>query len=93
MRKAGLILDFESDSGSIANYLESQIQEEDDGTLLLMQSGLIDRILEAMVLKNANPKDTPATEAVGANKQSPSFNGKYNYRSVIGMMMYLTSST
>jgi hypothetical protein len=33
MRKAGLILDIESDSGSIANYLGIQIQEEDDGTL------------------------------------------------------------
>jgi hypothetical protein len=93
MRKAGLILDIESDSGSIANNLGIQIQEEDDGTLLLTQSGLIDRKFEAMDLKNANPKDTPATEAVGANKQSPSLDGKYNYRSVIGMMMYLTSST
>jgi hypothetical protein len=92
MRDAGLILDVKSDSGSIANYLGIQIQEEDDGTLLLTQSGLIDRILKAMDLKNANPKDTTATEAVGANKQ-PSFDGKYNYRSVIGMMMYLTSST
>jgi hypothetical protein len=92
MCNAGLILDIESDSGSIANYLRIQIQEEDDGTLLLTQSGLIDRILEAMDLKNANPKDTPATEAVGANKQSPSFNWNYNYRSVIGMMMYLTST-
>jgi hypothetical protein len=93
IRKAGLILDVESDSGSIANYLRIQIQEEADGTLLLTQSGLMDRILEAMDLKNPNPKDTPATEAVGANKQSPSFDGKYNYGSVIGMMMYLTSST
>jgi hypothetical protein len=93
MHSTGLILDIESDSGSIANYLGIQIQEEDDGTLLLIQSGLIDRILEAMDLKNANPKDTPATEAVGAYKQSPSFDGKYNYRSIIGMMMYLTSST
>jgi hypothetical protein len=81
MRNAGLILNIESDSGSIANYLGIQIQEEDDGTLLLTLSGLIDRILEAMDLKNANPKDTPATEAVGANKQSPLFDGKYNYRS------------
>jgi hypothetical protein len=71
MCKASLILDVESDSGSIANYRRIQIQEEDDGTLLLTQSGLIHRILEAMDLKNANPKDTPATEAVGANKQSP----------------------
>jgi hypothetical protein len=93
MRQAGLILDVESDSGSIANYLGIQIQEEDDGTLLLTQSGLIDRILEAMDLKNANPKDTPATEAVRANKQLPPFDGKYNYWSIIGVMMYLTSST
>jgi hypothetical protein len=55
---AGLILHIESDSGSIANYLGIQIQEEDDGTLLLTQSGLIDRIQEAIDLKNANPKDT-----------------------------------
>jgi hypothetical protein len=95
MHNAGLILDVLSFSlsGSIANYLGIQIQEEDDGTLLLTQSGLIDRTLEAMDLKNANPKDTPATEAVGVNNQSPSFDGKYNYCSVIGMMMYLTSST
>jgi hypothetical protein len=93
MHDAGLILDIESDSGSIANYLGIQIQEEDNGNLLLTQSGLIDRILEALDIKNANPKDTPATEAVGANKQSPSFDGKYNYWSVISMMMYQSSST
>jgi hypothetical protein len=40
-----------------------------------------------MDLKNANPKDTTAMEAVGANKQSPSFDSKYNYQSIIGMMM------
>jgi hypothetical protein len=56
MCNASLILDVESDSGSIANYLGIQIQEEDDGTLLLTQSGLINRILEAMDIKNANPK-------------------------------------
>jgi hypothetical protein len=36
MCNAGLILDVESDSGSIANYVGIQIQKEDDGTLLLM---------------------------------------------------------
>jgi hypothetical protein len=71
MRDASLILDVKSDSGSIANYLGIQTQEEGDGTLLLPQSGLIDRILEAMDLKNAIPKDTPATEAIGVNKHHP----------------------
>jgi hypothetical protein len=93
MRSAGLILDIESQQGSIANYLGIQIQEQDDGTLLLTQSGLVERVLEAMDLEDANPKDTPASEALGSNKDSPTFDGKYNYRSVIGMIMYLTSST
>jgi hypothetical protein len=93
MRSAGLILDIESQQGSIANYLGIQIQEQDDGTLLLTQSGLVERVLEAIDLKDANPKDTPASEALGSNKDSPTFDGKYNYRSVIGMIMYLTSST
>jgi hypothetical protein len=48
MHKAGLILDIESNSGSITNYVRIQIQEEDNGTLLLTLSGLIDQILEAM---------------------------------------------
>jgi hypothetical protein len=43
-------------------------QEEDDGTLLLTQSGLINCIIEAMDLKNTNPKNTPAMEAIGMNK-------------------------
>jgi hypothetical protein len=93
LRNAGLDLDKESTSGNIANYLGIEIRRERDGTLVLTQKGLIKRILEAMSLESANPKDTPAIKVLGSFKDSPPFSGSYNYRSVVGMMMYLTSST
>ena len=35
-----------------------------DGGLILKQEGLIDRIIEATGMQDANPKDTPATEVL-----------------------------
>jgi hypothetical protein len=64
-----------------------------DGSILLTQVGLITRIIDAMGLQNANPKDTPATETLGSYKEAPRFSGDYNYRSVIGMCLYLTGTT
>lgn len=59
----------------------------------MSQPGLIDRILETMCLKEAAPKETPATSPLGKCTDSPQPSGAINYRSVVGMLMYLVGNT
>jgi len=65
----------------------------EDDSLELTQRGLIDRIIEAMGLQNANAKYIPAIEALGKSKDKALFNERFSYRSVIGMLMYLGNTT
>jgi len=69
------------------------IQKLDDGSLELTQQGLINRIIEGMGLQNANPKYTPVTDTLGKGKDKAVFNERFNYRSIIGMLMYLGNTT
>jgi hypothetical protein len=65
-----------------------------DGSLLLAQTGLIKRILVDFGLTDsASTKVTPVAEILGAHKASAPFEDSYNYRSVIGKIMYLSSNT
>ena len=81
------------DEGSLASYLGVQIEETNDGSLNLSQPGLTERIIEALGLSTSAAKDTPASHPIGRCANSPPATGKFNYRSVIGMMMYLGNNT
>ena len=57
----------------------------------MLQQGLIDRIIEATSMGRGNPKDTPATEVLSKSLDAPKFSASYNYRSVVGMLLYLAN--
>ncbi len=40
-----------------------------------------------------NPKYTPVTDTLGKGKDKAVFNERFNYRSIIGMLMYLGNTT
>jgi hypothetical protein len=46
-----------------------------------------------MGLQNAALKDTPATEVIGWCLDSKVFDGSYNMRSDVGMLLYLTNTS
>jgi len=93
IKKHGLDLGKQNDSEGLAEYLGINIKKLEDGSLELTQRGLIDRIIEGMGLQNANPKYTPVVDTLGKGKDKPVFNERFNYRSIIGMLMYLGNTT
>jgi len=92
IRAHGLDLGKQSTEG-LAEYLGINIKKLDDGSMELTQRGLIDRIIEGMGLQDANSKFTPVTDTLGKCKDKPIFNERFNYRSIIGMLMYLGNTT
>lgn len=93
LENCGFSVEKEEDDGGLANYLGVAIDKGDDGTLTLRQVGLIDRIIEATGMQDANPKPTPATETLPRHLDAPQFNEAYNYRSIVGMSGYLSNTT
>ena len=81
-------LSVESD---VAGFLGVHIERKADGTIELIQTGLIDRIIRAMGLEDANIKRTPAViGALPKDADGAACNETFNYASVVGMLMYLT---
>ena len=78
-----------------AGFLGIDIVKKDDGTIELLQMGLIDRILEMLDLDGERvlTKPTPAvTETIGKDENGPPRKELWNYASLVGMMLYLASN-
>lgn len=78
-----------------AGYLGVDILSQPDGTILMRQTGLIERILTDFGLSDStSTKQTPAAEILTPHKDSPPLDHTLiNYRSSIGKIMYLSSNT
>lgn len=90
MRRSELDFNKESD---VAGFLGVLLTTREDGSIELTQTGLIDRIISAMGLDAANIVMTPA-EYGGLPKdlQGAEAQATWNYRSVLGMMLYLCNT-
>jgi hypothetical protein len=93
LKKLDFNLEKEDHEGGLQDYLGIDFNRMADGSLECTQKGLIDRIIEAAHLQDANPKDTPIAEPLGRCQESPTFSREFNYRSLIGMLMYLCNTT
>lgn len=91
IKETGMDLNVEDD---VAGFLGVHIQHHENGHIELTQTGLIDRIISAMHLDDANIKLTPApTEALGRDLEGNAFSNEFNYASVVGMMLYLCNNS
>ena len=93
LRKEGLLLEEEGDA---AGYLGIEMTKTEEGLIEMKQTGLIDRVLEALGLgtKYATNKWTPAegkTLTRDENGEPPQ--GLFSYSSVVGMLLYLAGHT
>ena len=87
LTKLGADLKKEND---VAGFLGVDITTNDDNTITMTQTGLIDRIITTMGLENANPKETPAKHGtLPKDAQGEDCNEDFNYASVVGMLLYL----
>jgi hypothetical protein len=80
--------------GSFSEYLGIQYEHQSDGSIVMNQTGLIDKIIDATDMKECNPNRTPTTkEALPTDPDGEDMTEQWNYRSVVGMMLYLSSNT
>ena len=80
--------------GSFTEYLGIKYHKNDDESIMMTQEGLIQKIIEATGMEECNPNLTPTTrEALGINPEGEPMEDSWNYRSIIGMMLYLTTNT
>ena len=85
-----------SDEG-VDDFLGVNIDHHPDGTIHLTQKRLIQSILEDLGLTASNVKcvSTPmvSSKLLSRHPNSPSFDGSFNYRRVIGKLLFLEKST
>ena len=94
-----LIQDLQKDfkltyEGDVGAYLGIVIHHHSNGTLELVQPGLIAKIIQAAGLDaNSAQHDTPATSILHADSSGPECEHMWNYHALIGMLNSLASSS
>ena len=82
-----------SEEDDVAGFLGILIHKTDEG-IELKQTGLIDRILTSLGLEDSHPKTTPAEKTpLGKDLYGQQRQEGWNYRSVVGMLMYLATNS
>ena len=80
--------------GSFTEYLGINYTHNKDGSILMNQPGLIDKIVTTAGMENCNSNRTPCTkEALALDPEGKSMTDKWNYRSIVGMLLYLATNT
>ena len=93
LREQGLLLEEEGDA---AGYLGVEMTKTEEGLIEMKQTGLIDRVLEALGLdsKYATNKWTPSEgKPLTRDEKGELPQGSFSYSSVVGMLLYLSGHT
>ena len=79
---------------SFEEYLGIKYIHLANGSIHLIQSGLIEKILDATNLKDCHANKQPARkEPLGIDPDGESFAESWDYSSVVGMLLYLSNNT
>jgi hypothetical protein len=90
LRQAGVDLEQEDDA---AGFLGVRLSKNEAGQIEMKQTGLIDRIIEALGLDDVsvNGKWTPTElKPLVRDEDGEAAHGDFNYSSVVGMLLYLS---
>ena len=91
LRQGGF--DLKKDS-TFEEYLGIQFDRKQDGSILMSQPGLINKIITTMGMEKCNPNKTPATKVpLGKDIEGELMNESWDYRSVVGMLLYVSANT
>jgi transposase InsO family protein len=91
LRQMGLTLTKE---GSFSEFLGIKFDLMPDNTFKMTQQALINKILQAADMADCNPNSLPAAQAaLGADKDGEAFSETWNYRAIVGMLLYLSTNT
>ena len=82
-----------TEEGEFSKFLGINFKRKDN-TIHMTQTGLIERIAAATGLTNANPNHTPTNQdALGKDLEGPAMTDEWSYRSIVGMLLYLSTNT
>jgi hypothetical protein len=91
LKKKGFALTLE---GSFAEYLGIQYEQLDNNVISMTQTGLIKKIIDATGMNECNSNKTPATrECLGSDPDGKPMEETWNYRSIVGMLLYLSTNS
>ena len=80
--------------GEVGAFLGIQIVKTGENTFELTQTGLISKVLEAANMSDCNGVDTPTGPTpIGSDIDGPPFAEAWKYRTIIGMLMFLSANT
>jgi len=91
LRSKGLDLQRE---GNFQDFLGIRFTDLPDGSTHMTQAGLINKIIEATGMTDCNPNKTPTQKAsLGKDPDGEPMDRTFDYRSVVGMLLYLSGNT
>ena len=81
--------------GSFSEYLGIQyIEDKETNKIHMCQKGLINKIIKSDSMTNCNSCATPTTnEALAKDPDGVEMTDPWNYRSIVGMLLYLANNT
>ena len=80
--------------GSFSEFLGIKFNKLDNGDIECTQKGLIQKILKTANMTDCNPNHTPTlTTSLGKHPEAPSMKEEWSYRSIVGMLLYLSTNT
>ena len=81
--------------GDFSEFLGIKFEYSNDGkTLTMTQKGLIQKVIKAAHMEDCNPNWTPASsQALGIDPDGAVMHEEWNYRSIVGMLLYLSTNT
>jgi hypothetical protein len=84
-----------NEEDNVAGFLGIKLNYQEDGSIQLLQDGLIGRITNALGLEETSTgADTPTLATpLGSDADGAPLGESFNYRSVVGMMLYLSSNS
>ena len=79
--------------GTFSEYLGIQYTKHDDGSILMNQPGLIQKIMDTTQLINCNPNQTPNTKEVLPMDPDDNYTkGSWNYCFIVEILLYLSTN-
>jgi transposase InsO family protein len=81
--------------GTFSEFLGIKFEKNDeDNSINMTQKGLIRKIIATAGMKDCNPNWTPAsTTPLGIDPDGEPMDEEWSYRSIVGMLLYLTTNT
>ena len=80
--------------GSFEEFLGIQFTRQADGSILLTQRGLTEKTIEAAGMADCSINKTPCTQhGLGSDPEGEPMSETWNYASIVGMLLYLTTNT